>query len=192
MKNILIINGHPNAESFNAALVESYKKGALQSGAKISEINIRDLKFNPNLEYGYSKRMELEPDLLEAWKKMNDAHHIVFVFPMWWGFTPAILKGFFDRMLLPGFAFKYRENSMLWDKLLKGKTAHIICTTDYPIFYYKWILGESGIKTIRKMILGFCGIKTTRTTYVGPIRNSTGDFRAKNLNKIESLGIKLK
>lgn len=191
MRNILIINGHPNAESFNTALVESYKKGAMKSGAKISVINIRDLKFNPNLEYGYSKRTELEPDLLEAWQRMKDAHHIVFVFPMWWGFTPALLKGFFDRMLLPGFAFKYRENSMLWDKLLKGKTAHIICTTDYPVFYYKWILGEPGIKTIRKMILGFCGIKTTRTTYVGPIRNSSKEYRTGALLKTEALGLKL-
>lgn len=191
MKNILIINGHPNAESFNTALVESYKKGALKSGAKISEINIRDLKFNPNLEHGYSQRMELEPDLLEAWKKMNDANHLVFVFPMWWGFTPAMLKGFFDRILLPGFAFKYRENSNLWDKLLKGKTAHIICTTDYPIFYYKWILREPGIKTIRKMILGFCGIKTTKTTYIGPVRNSSIEYRISALQKTEGLGLKL-
>jgi len=190
MKKILIINGHPNAESFNNALADAYKKGVLSQNVVIDEINIRELNFNPNLEFGYSKRSELEPDLLLAWKKIKEADHLVFIFPMWWGFMPAMMKGFFDRMLLPGFAFKYRENSMLWDKLLKGKTAHIICTTDYPIFYYKWILREPGIKTMRKMILNFCGIKTTKTTYIGPIRNSSDEFRSAALTRINKLGQK--
>jgi len=188
MKNILIINGHPNAVSFNNALADAYKKGALSQNALIDAINIRELNFNPNLEFGYSKRSELEPDLLLAWEKIKKADHLVFIFPMWWGFMPAMMKGFFDRMLLPGFAFKYRENSMLWDKLLKSKTAHIICSTDYPVFYYKWILREPGIKTIRKMILNFCGIKTTKTTYIGPIRNSSTEFRALALTRVHKLG----
>jgi len=67
MKKILIINGHPNSESFNFGLYESYKKGALTAGAEIKEIAIKDLKFNPNLQFGYQKKTELEPDLLDAW-----------------------------------------------------------------------------------------------------------------------------
>src|SRR5688500_8626623 len=112
MKKILLINGHPHAGSFNAAISEHYKQGALSSNARVEELNIRDLKFNPNLAFGYSKRMELEPDLLEAWNKIQEADHLVFIFPMWWGFMPATMKGFFDRLFIPGFAFKYRENSM--------------------------------------------------------------------------------
>ena len=51
------------------------------------------------------------------------ADHLVFVYPNWWSTVPALLKGLIDRMFVPGFAFKYRENSPFWDKLLKGKTA---------------------------------------------------------------------
>lgn len=69
MKNILIINGHPDKESFNFALAESYKKGAIASGADVKEINIRELNFNPNLQFGYRKRTELEPDLIDAQEK---------------------------------------------------------------------------------------------------------------------------
>ena len=65
-KKILLINGHPDKESFNFELSESYKKGALTSGAEIKEINIRELKFNPNLQFGFRKRTVLEPDLLNA------------------------------------------------------------------------------------------------------------------------------
>jgi len=68
-KKILIINGHPDQESFNFGLAEAYKKGAQKSSAKVEEINIRDLDFNPNLQYGYRKRTELEPDLIDAQQK---------------------------------------------------------------------------------------------------------------------------
>ena len=116
-KKILIINGHPFKESLNFALAEAYKKGAAESGAEIKEINIADLQFNPNLQYGYRKRTELEPDLLESWEKIKWAEHLVFVFPIWWGGMPAMLKGFFDRLFLPGFAFQYRENSVWRENL---------------------------------------------------------------------------
>ena len=68
MKKILVINGHPNRDSFNFGLFEAYKNGALASGAEIKEIVITDLIFNPNLQFGYQKRTELEPDLLDAWE----------------------------------------------------------------------------------------------------------------------------
>ena len=66
-KKILIINGHPNKDSFNFGLVDAYKKGAIQSGATIDEITIGDLEFDPNLQYGYQKRVEHEPDLVKSW-----------------------------------------------------------------------------------------------------------------------------
>lgn len=108
MKKILIINGHPNKNSFNSSLVDAYKRGASTQPCEIKEINISDLKFNPNLEFGYQKRMELESDLLDAQQKISWAEHLVWVHPVWWGGLPALLKGFIDRVFLPGFAFKYR------------------------------------------------------------------------------------
>ena len=115
MKNILIVNGHPNIESFNYGLSEAYKKGARTAGADIKEIVIRDLIFNPNFQFGYQKRTELEKDLLEAWEKIKWADHLVWIHPVWWGGLPAITKGFIDRLFLPGFAFQYRDNSVWWD-----------------------------------------------------------------------------
>jgi putative NADPH-quinone reductase len=136
-KKILIVNGHPDKESFNYALTEAYKKGAQNSGAEIKEIRIRELNFNPNLEFGYRKRTELEPDLLEAQENLKWADHIVWVYPVWWGSVPAIMKGFLDRVLLPGFAFNKREGSVWWDKYFTGKTARLICTMDQPTWYYR-------------------------------------------------------
>lgn len=80
MKKILIINGHPDKESYCNALAEAYKKGASASGAEVQEIRVADLQFNINLQFGYRKRTELEPDLLEAWEKIKWAEHLVWVY----------------------------------------------------------------------------------------------------------------
>lgn len=190
MKKILIINGHPDAESYNFALANAYKKGALSAGAEVKEITIRDLQFNPNLQFGYRKRTELEPDLIKAQEKITWADHIVWVYPVWWGSVPAIMKGFLDRVLLPGFAFKKREGSVWWDKLLPGKTSRIICTLDQPAWFYSVINGSPSHKAMKRMTLKFVGVKKVKISTVGPLRLSKPEFREKWLQKVEVLGKK--
>lgn len=192
MKKILIINGHPNKDSFNAGLAGAYQSGAEQSGAEIKEITIRNLSFNPNLQFGYQKRMELEPDLIKAWEAIQWADHLVWVHPVWWGGLPALTKGFIDRLFLPGLAFKYRENSVWWDKFLKGKTAHIITTIDQPGWYYRLFFGRPSVNQLKKSVLEFCGVTPVKVTYVGVIRNSKEEQRVQWLKKTEELGRKLK
>jgi len=189
MKNILIINGHPNKKSLCFGFAEAYKKGALESKAQIQEIVIADMKFNPNLEFGYQKRTELEPDLLDAWDKIKWADHLVWIHPVWWGGLPAIMKGFIDRVFLPGFAFQYRENSVLWDKLLKGKTSHIITTLDQPSWYYWLAYGRPSVNQLKKSTLQFCGISPVKVTYFGIIRTANEKTRNNWIIKVEAMGL---
>ncbi|RXM51657.1 MULTISPECIES: NAD(P)H-dependent oxidoreductase [unclassified Chryseobacterium] len=192
MKKIAIINGHPNKESFNFGIAEAYKNGAIEAGAEIKEILIADLNFNPNLQFGYQKRMELEPDLLKAWEMIQWADHLVWIHPVWWGGLPALMKGFIDRLFLPGLAYRYRENSVWWDKLLKGKTAHIITTIDQPGWYYWLMYGRPSVNQLKKSTLEFCGIKPVKVTYLGIIRTSSKEQREIWLKKVRSLGQKLR
>ena len=189
MKKILIINGHPDKESFNFGISEAYKTGVKKSGAEIKEINIRDLNFNPNLQYGYRKRTELEPDLIEAQDKLKWADHLVWVYPVWWGSVPAIMKGFLDRVLLPGFAFNKKKDSLWWEKFFTGKTARIICTLDQPAWYYRLIYKSPSHNAIKKLTLNFIGVKKVKITTIGPVRLSKEEFRLKWLMKIEKLGL---
>ena len=191
-KKILIINGHPNKESFNFGIAEAYKKGVLSTGTEIKEIIIANLDFNPNLQFGYQKRTELEPDLLEAWEKIQWADHLVWIHPVWWGGLPAITKGFIDRLFLPGFAFQYRENSHFWDKLLKGKTAHIITTLDQPGFFYRLVFHRPSVNQLKRSVLKFCGISPVKVSYIGIVRGSTPEMRKKWLQKAENWGKQLK
>jgi putative NADPH-quinone reductase len=188
MKKILLINGHPDAESFNFALVAAYKKGLAETGAEIQEITIKDLNFNLNLSYGYRKRTELEPDLLAAQEKIKWANHLVWFYPVWWGSYPAIMKGFIDRVFLPGFAFKKRENSVWWDKLLQNKSAHIIATLDQPAWYYWLVYRQPSTNALKKLTLQFCGIHPVKVTSIGPIRLSKESYRNNWLSKIEKFG----
>lgn len=189
MKKILIINGHPNKNSFSSAIINSYIEG-VSTKAKVKTIIISELSFNSNLELGFQKGQELESDLINAQDLIRWADHIVWVFPIWWGSLPSLLKGFIDRVFLPGFAFKYRENSVMWDRLLSGKTAHIIVTMDSPVWYYKYITGNPGINQLKKATLNFCGIKPVKVTSMGMLRKSTKKKREMWLLKIKAYGTK--
>ena len=189
-KRIALVVGHPDEESFNFALAHAYKAGAEKAGAEVKEIIIRNLQFNPNLAYGYRKRTELEPDLLHSQEVLQWAHHIVWVYPVWWGSVPAIMKGFLDRVLLPGYAFQKREGSLWWDKLFAGKTARIICTLDQPPWYYRLFNGRPSHIAMKRLTMQFIGVKKVKITAIGPLRLSSDRFRAHWLQKVSQLGAK--
>lgn len=190
MKKILIINSHPDKESLCHALTDAYEKGARSSGnAEVKRIDLVDLKFDPILRYGYRKPYELEPDLVKAQQDILWADHLVWVYPIWWGTFPALLKGFLDRAFLPGFAFKYHKTDPFWDKLLKGRTARVITTMDTPGIYYRLVYAFAGHKIMNRQVLGFSGVKAAFNTYA-PIRNSKPEQRQKWLAKAEQLGKK--
>jgi NAD(P)H dehydrogenase (quinone) len=190
MKNILIINGHPNPDSLCTALAMSYHNGAVQSGAFSKLVNLYDLHFDPILRYGYRQRTELEPDLVQIQHDILQANHIVFVYPVWWATYPALFKGFIDRVFLPKFAFQYREKSVFWDKLLKGKTASIITTSDTPAWYNWLVYRNAGIHSFKEGVLKFCGIKPLVVKTFGPVKSSSEAKRKTFIDQAHLMGNK--
>ncbi|MTB49794.1 NAD(P)H-dependent oxidoreductase [Lewinella sp. W8] len=190
-KNILLLVGHPDEESYNFALADAYAAGVASTGAHLRRINIRELDFNPNLAFGYRKRTELEPDLVAAWDAIQWADHLVWVYPVWWGSLPAIMKGFIDRLFLPGFAFQKREGSLArWDKLLRGRTARLISTMDQPTWYYRLVYARPTYHAMKQLTMQFTGVRRVKSTAIGPIRLSSDAFRAKWLGRVEALGVR--
>jgi len=190
MNNLVIINVHPDKQSFNYALSKSYLSGIDITKWQVEVINLADLSFNPDLQHGYRKRTELEPDLLDALEKIKAAQHLVWFFPVWWYGVPALLKGFIDRVFLPGIAFEYLEGKPLPKKLWKGKTAHLIMTADTPRWYDWLFMSSPAINQFKKGTLQFCGINPVKVTYIAPIRNSTEKFRNQWIEKVKLLGEK--
>jgi putative NADPH-quinone reductase len=167
----LIILGHPDKKSFSASLADAYEKGAKEKGGEVMRINLIDLKFDPILRSGYSRVQNLEPDLVEAQRLIKWASHLVFVFPVWWSAPPALLKGFIDRVFLPGFAFQYRENSLTWDKLLTGKSSRMIITSDAPVAWLYLAYFHPAVNMMKKAVLEFCGVSPVSITSFGSIKN---------------------
>ncbi len=177
-------------DSFGGALAQAYIKGAKSAGADVREIYLGELDFDPILHKGYKEIQELEPGLIKAREDIKWAEHIVFVYPTWWGTMPALLKGFFDRVFLSGFAFKF-TGKYSWEKLLKGRSARLLVTMDAPPLFYKLFLGAPGIKTIKRAILLMSGVSPVKVTMFGSVKNSSEAKRKKWLEKAEKLGEKL-
>jgi NAD(P)H dehydrogenase (quinone) len=135
------------------------------------------------LHHGYRQIQPLEPGLVEVREAITWAEHIVLVFPLWWGGLPALLKGFFDRAFLPGYAFKYRPNSQLWDKLLAGRSAQAFVTADTPNWFYTLAYWRPLHLQLRRTILGFSGIKL-----FAPVRFASEPQRAKWLAQVRRAG----
>ena len=187
-KRILVILGHPNSDSFCGALANSYIEGAKAAGNEVQLISLGNLPFDPVLHNGYTRIQDLEPGLVAAQAAITWAQHIVFVYPIWWGAMPALLKGFIDRTFLPGFAFKYREGSPLWDRLLSGRSAHLIVTMDTPPWYFRWVYRMPGHNQMKRTILEFSGIKPVTVSSFGPIKDSSQQKREKWLAQANAYG----
>jgi putative NADPH-quinone reductase len=186
---VLIIDAHPAQNSFVSALADAYQKGAQANKATVHRLNLRELAFDLSFE-GYKSEKELKPDIIKAQELLKWSEHIVLVYPNWWGTYPALLKGFLDRTLLPGFAFKFRENTSFWDKLLKGRSARLLVTMDTPSWYYTLFWSAPGHRSMRNCILGFCGIQPIKITSFSTVRNSTPEKRNLWLKKAEELGFR--
>ena len=186
-QRILVILGHPSTSSLCCALADTYTHRAKSAGHDVRVLRLGQLTFDPVLHHGYTQIQPLEPDLLSAQSDILWATHLTFVFPIWWGGIPALMKGFLDRIFLPGFAFKYRAGKAFPDKLLSGRTAHLLVTLDTPPWYYRWFYRMPGLHQMRKTTLEFCGIKPIKTLMFGPLLGCTAAQRDKWLKKAGTL-----
>jgi putative NADPH-quinone reductase len=103
-QRILVILGHPSNASLCSALADTYTHAAKIAGHEVRVLRLGDLTFDPILHDGYQQIQPLEPDLLSAQSDILWATHLTFVFPIWWGGIPALLKGLstvFSYLVLP-------------------------------------------------------------------------------------------
>lgn len=188
MKKTLIINGNPNENSFSAAIVERYWKGTVNAGKDCEVLHLSQLDFDLVLKGGRELLGQLEPDIEKAQELIKNADHLVFVFPIWWGAYPALMKGFIDRTFLSGFAYKHDEHTKRLVRLLKGKTARLVVTMDTPKWFYSLFYKSFGLRAMKQGLLQYCGISPVRSTVFSPINSAGLVQRRKWLLKVEQMG----
>ena len=167
--HVLILDGHPDEQRLVSSLLDYYAT-SLGMGATVQRIAVRDLAFDPNLRRGYGADQAWEPDLERVGAAIDACDHLVVGFPLWWGSEPMLLKGLLDRILLPGFAFRYHRDDPFWDRLLAGRSADVIVTMDTPPWYLRALYGDPVSRRWRRQVLGFCGFDPIRVLRFGPTR----------------------
>lgn len=167
-KKILVLNGHPGTESLSGLFANAYVEEARAQGHDVRLTSISDISFDPDYgSGGYSDPKPLEPALQMLADDLAWSDHFVVLTPMWWGGLPAKLKGLFDRILLPGFAFSTREKTTMGlpSPMLQGRTGRVVFTSDTPRWFFRLVYQQAVAVQVRKQILHFIGIKPARITW---------------------------
>lgn len=182
MSSALVIDGHPDARSLTAALARRYAEE--HGDARV--LALRDLDFEPSLRFGYRERMELEPDLVGAKRMLREAATVAVFTPLWWGSVPAILKGFFDRALLPQQEYRYTRRG-LPEGLLPADHGRLFLLADTP-WYLAPLTGLPAQTHVARGTLKFCGIRSVRTHRMLGVKDAAPEQVSSWLARAAALG----
>jgi putative NADPH-quinone reductase len=186
---IALIQGHPDPAGGHLCngLADAYVGGATEAGHEVRIVEVATLPFQllrTKAEFDHGK---VPPALAEAQQAIGWAEHLVFVYPLWLGGMPALLKGFLEQVARPGFAFEMKPGQRP-RKGLRGKSARVIITMGMPTVVYRWYFGAHGLKSLQKSILSFVGIKPMRATLIGLVETMSAQSRQKWLARVRELG----
>lgn len=191
-KKITILVGHPDpGKTLCRTLAEEYRDAAKAAGHEVKLYKLGNLQFDPILHQGYKTIQQLEPDLIELQEAMKWCDHFVLFYPNWWCTMPALLKGMFDRMWLPGFGFNFyktgiRAHLKLWKRNMHGKTARVfVLSGTQPLII--WLMFGDYTNEIKRGILWFVGFKT-KVSHMGPSEHSPVWLLAMWHRKMQKLG----
>ena len=110
--NHLILFAHPNPKSFGSALCEKLKAFSESKGNKVVVRNLYAISFDPVLsakDLSSLAQAKVPKDIAQEHAHIKEADHITFLYPVWWGGMPAILRGYIDRVFSEGFAYEYKD-----------------------------------------------------------------------------------
>ena len=183
----LIIAAHPNAKSFNHAVVETY---AATLVARKHRVECRDLyaaNFKPIMsarDLAAIGRGKVSKDVRSEQAAIRRADVVTFISPLWWSGFPAMLKGYLDRVFCAGFAYVIRREQYLPG--LTGKKGVIITTTGASTEELKSGGTLRALRTIYdEGLMQFSGMELVRHLYLSGI--DAGMSRAEGEKRLASV-----
>lgn len=186
---VMVILGHPNKGSFNHAIADTVVDTLQAAGYEVIYHDLYGERFSPVLPYQEIPRdAELDPIIKQHCNELTSADGFVIVHPNWWGMPPAVLKGWVDRVIRAGVAYRFVEGDNgegVPVGLLKAKTAVILNTSNTSAERETTTFGDP-LETIWKnCIFGLCGVKEFHRKNYGVIVTSTADERTAWLRDVE-------
>ncbi|WP_054023476.1 NAD(P)H-dependent oxidoreductase [Bacillus sp. FJAT-28004] len=190
----LIVYCHPNPDSFNNAIVETFIASLKEQG---NEVVVRDLyamRFDPVLKASDFQAMRegnTPADIKAEQDHVKWADAFTMVYPIWWTGLPALIKGYIDRVFSYGFAYAYGEDGTI-SKLLAGKKGLIINTHGTPSEIYSQTGMYDGLKiTSDTGIYEFCGITPVGHMFFGSVPQIDDAARKKILEEVKGKAVSL-
>lgn len=180
-KTALIVYAHQSDGSFNAAVRDTTVKELSRQGYTVVVSDLYAMNFKANatqddiigeskntklFQYGEEtmhawEEGRLSDDIVAEQRKVEAAELIIFQFPLYWFSVPAIMKGWFDRVLTQGFAFSLVQ--MYNNGIFKNKKAMLSFTTGaiQTMFQPDGINGDINVTLwpLQNGILHFCGFQ---------------------------------
>ena len=187
--NLLVILAHPHKRSFNHALAEAATRALGAAGHRILFHDLCEEGFPPSLPAEEMLDDGPVPPLIEQHcKELSQADGIIVVHPNWWGQPPAILKGWVDRVVRPGVAYRFQETDGgegVPIGLLRAHAALVFNTSNTPYEREQAVFGDP-LETIWKnCIFGLCGVKTFFRRTFSVVVTSSEEQRAQWLRQMQ-------
>lgn len=187
---ILIVDGHPDGAGthFVHELARYYRAGAREGGHATRMLHVGKLEFpmlRRNTEFVSGK---VPRSIRAAQKSIAWADHLVFLYPLWLGTMPAVLKGFVEQVFRPGFAFVERGPALSSQRLLHGRSARVVVTAGEHGLFHGRYRTEHSLKSFEAGLLGLCGIRPVRVTLIEGVDTLTEPQRDKTFFAMRRLG----
>ncbi len=189
--NWYILLAHPNPGSFNHAVCNDFVAGLKQAGVSYEVNDLYASRFNPLMAGDDFNQFEdggaLPADVLAEQAKVERADCLALIYPVWWNEAPAILKGWFDRILAKGWAYDITAEGE-FKALLKLKKVVILNTADNPIE----LLEDIGLNAAARLTKAdgtftFCGVAEVDHRILGEV-SADEDGRKRFLKEVRDLG----
>jgi putative NADPH-quinone reductase len=165
---ILLIQGHPDCHRPHLchALAQAYVDGARAAGHDVEVVEPARMSFPLLTSPSEWWHGSPPPQLAAVQESIQHADHLVFVYPLWMGDMPALMRGFLEHVTRPG-VFMDDPHRPFGAGLLGGRSARLVVSMGMPAVVYRWRYGGYGVKLMRRQILGRAGIRHVRTTLIG-------------------------
>jgi NAD(P)H dehydrogenase (quinone) len=181
---VLVVFAHPNPQSFNHAIMESFVSGLKEAGHTCEISDLYAGGFNPvfnSADFSQFTGNKMPIEVLAEQQKVNKADALVFIYPVWWWAAPAILKGWYDRVLSYGYAYKSGEHGEPVGMLKPKKVLHITTTLGKKEEYQGMGLEEAMIAVDKASFTGICGVQNVEHIFLYAVE-SGAETRQEYLN----------
>lgn len=190
----LVIYCHPRADSLNHSVLEALLRRLEREGKTHEVIDLYADGFEPALSAdelaGYNDGVAVDPLVTRYQKLLSEAEHIAIVCPIWWNDIPAMLRGFFDKVMLIGFSWEPTGSGLL-GKLTNLKSCDLYTTSDEDASFFDKAFVPSFIEgTLAQLGIGGLGEGSSANRHwhhLSSVARTTPEQRSAWLREVEGL-----